>query len=422
MDFLSLPKTREALVNINKVQKHHLIMRSIVHLILLSLFLQGMLVFAATPRLSIPRCNLPASYFPGQGTYSIKPFPAYTADYRSRSPGTYYVAYASLPSYVDAADLGWDGIKGTRDDGPMNIRLANTLSREINIHPVASDKRILYNFADTAPYGDPLILYHLGDGLLANGDDRIFVLVPHHVIGSDTKDIAREAMMYMIARNGPPIVIYHHLGPDGIPSADDYAAPLTHYSFSVNPVEVKVSFTGKFAMRFANGNAQIYDLGADMRYAAGANDDVVYALSNMIVSAIDMSPDGRYTAYAYTRPGDPTYYLDIYDVGPNSRLESLLGDDTVFTISSQYPIAEPRIDGVDNNVQATARMVYLSTTSTGQQIEYINAGQDARFDANDQKLTFYQHQGSPQISSLRIAGSLITFEDNINIYFYSLCA
>lgn len=378
--------------------------------------------FAATPAITQARCNQLTSHFPGLGTYSISPFPAYTADHRSRSQGTYYVAYMGLPSFMNIADIGWDGIRGTRDDGAMNIRATNALSRESNLAPVASGKRILYNFGEVVPYGDPLMLYHLGsDGLPATGDESIFLLLPHHVIGADTKDIAREAMIYMAARNGPPIVIYHHLGPDGIPSADDYAAPLTHYSFGVNPVEAKVSYTGKFALRFADGNAQIYDLGADMRYAAGLNDDVIYALSNMIVSAIDVSPDGRYTAYAYTRPGDPMYYLDVYDVGPNSRLESLLGDDTVFTISSQNPIAEPRIDGIDVNNPATARLVYLSATSVGQQVKYLNAGSDASFNASDQQQTLYIHQGYP-ITSLRIAGSLVTFEDNALVYFYSLCA
>ncbi len=378
----------------------------------------------ATSMIPSPSCGIIGSYLPSLlGTYFIRPFPAYTADYRSDYPGTYYVAHNVLLHYLNAANIGWDGILGTRDDGPMNLRLANVLSLSELSAPVASDRRILYDIVDSFSYGDPLILYDIGaDHVFASSDDRIIPLLPHHVVGPDTKDIAREALIYMIARNGPPIIVYHHLGQDGAPSADDYAAALTHYSFSVTPLEAKVSWSGKFALRFSDGRGELYDLGNDMRYSSGAGDDQIYSPSNVFIHEVDLSPDGRYFAYTYN-PGNPTNYLDIYDVGPNGRFENMQGDDSLYTIIDAGNITEPRIDGLDPNTRATARLVYFNITSAGQQVEYLNAGNDGIFGSSDDfGNTLFRNQTARLLTSLRIAGSLVTFEDNANIYFDSLCA
>ena len=89
-------------------------------------------------------------------------------------------------------------------------------------------------------------------------------------------------------------------------------------------------------------------------------------------------------------------------------------------------ISEPRIDGVDTNIQAAGRLVYFVTANGRRTLRCLNAGQDSRFglfnNVNDDFRGLISAYNQSQKQSLRIAQSLITFEETVNIYTHALCA
>ncbi len=357
---------------------------------------------------------------------ALQPFPAVTADWRIDAHGTYYVPYSYPPSFLNAADIGWDGIQSTADDGSYTLRLANALSPSESVSAVAHENRILYDF--TYLSNIPLILYSLGtDNLPKTADDLIIPLVIDHIPGSDTKDIAKESIVYLTLQNGFTYPHYWNFGSDGLPhTTDDYRTQLLHLVGSSPVVEIKTSYAGKIATLRSNGRAEIYDIGPDMMYNTNDDSSFIIPLSQY-VDAIDISPDGRYTVYAWGNTAQgPSLYLDIYDAGPNSRIENLQGDDWITTFAANGTISEPRIDGVDKNIRAIGRLAYFVTANRMQTLYYLNVGQDGRFgqfnNVNDDFGGSISTYNRLQKRSLRIAQSLITFEDNIDIYFYSICA
>jgi len=365
------------------------------------------------------------------GPLSLFPFVAVTVDMRTRSTGAYYIVYSGdnpvrhgisrLMSY----DLGVQGVPGNSN---RNVVLAGTNAPVVPGNaPVAHQKWVLYDFGATriTPTHEevPLIAYGIGfDSVPGTADDiGIVPIVPDHAPGPTLKDVAANAMIYVVhTYNATGIandtVILHYMGPNGKPdfppgTGDDTIIPLAHLNAVTSPetqiIGARVSTTGKFSVLFADRTLHIYDIGANNLYENGLGDDSWLTLTSFLTSEHDLSPNGRYIAMSYTTPPYPTQLVGVMDIGPDGRVNT--PDDAMTVIGTG---TMPKVDDFDPAGRIGARLIYLTPYFNLSAIAYINAGADAIFgNADDQRQLIPLASNVALTWSLQIAGDMITWED-----------
>lgn len=415
-----------------------------------------------------PTCILPSNVMsPLGGAGTLRPFPVYGYDMRLGGPiypSAYHIAHNSIVgsgNRLETEDSGRDLAFNTRDDRrrlPLTgIQMPNSFT------PVAHGKWAIYDIGIQMlppPYPQistvPLIAQGFGaDGMpMTSDDERYIMLSPAtSLLHQDDKDVASnnrpsDAAVYLVPNQQGNVsitdsVVYHQAGPnlrfDGwtLPT-DDEIAVINHirqYS-DTSIAEVKVSWSGKFVVLFSrvgqNGGFFVfYDVGPDGRYNGGpspSNDDNEYIIpstnppSDPYVTEVDLSPDGRYLAYVDLYVGRNS--LQVLDIGPNGRIDSLGGTDDSNTIVApyQFGLQSPRIDGYDPVNGQTSRLAYAGALSGGSGYNFVAAGPDGRYgpwpQPNGPIDDIFFSGALPQgmaFNTLRIVRDKITFESGNGI-------